>query len=53
MVLDFDRAHPEGPWVFVHRVEADGRRVIRWPEGKELPPGDLAQALDLPSKPWS
>ncbi|MFF4245239.1 hypothetical protein ACFYY2_12295 [Streptomyces sp. NPDC001822] len=38
----------ENPWVFVPREESDGRRVIRWPEGREMPKGPHLDAISLP-----
>jgi hypothetical protein len=46
-VLDF-RPDSDEPWAFVPREESDGHMVIRWPAGRELPEGDLREALDLP-----
>ncbi|MEV5677471.1 hypothetical protein [Streptomyces sp. NPDC052179] len=39
----------ENPWIFVPRKLSDGRRVIRWPEGRELPKGAHLDAITLPS----
>ncbi|GHE92907.1 hypothetical protein GCM10017776_06710 [Streptomyces griseoluteus] len=49
-VLDFQPEADE-PWLFVPRIESDGRMVIRWPQGRELPEGELRAALDLPEEP--
>ncbi|MGI5531540.1 hypothetical protein ACQEVX_30430 [Streptomyces syringium] len=47
VVLDYDRDSVEG-WKFVPRMPSDGRWIIRWPAGKELPEADLQRALELP-----
>jgi hypothetical protein len=49
-VLDFQPDAPDGPWVLLPRQPSDGRMVIRWPEGRELPTGKLREALDLPAE---
>jgi hypothetical protein len=49
-VLDFQPDQPEEPWVFVPRTPQDGSRVIRWPEGRELPTGKALKALELPKQ---
>ncbi|MEU6765891.1 hypothetical protein ABZ916_25650 [Streptomyces sp. NPDC046853] len=38
----------EQPWTFVPRKESDGRLVVRWPEGRELPKGPHLDAITLP-----
>ncbi|MGW5773096.1 hypothetical protein ACWEVY_28585 [Streptomyces longwoodensis] len=48
-VLDLQPDNPEGPWVLVPRRPSDGRLVIRWPEGRQLPTGDQLKALSLPA----
>ncbi|MFJ8946339.1 hypothetical protein ACIRG4_24425 [Streptomyces sp. NPDC102395] len=48
-VLDFQPDSNE-PWSFVPREESDGHMVIRWPEGRALPEGELRDALDLASR---
>ncbi len=46
LVMDWSR---EGhPWVFLPREPSDGRLVVRWPEGRELPKGPHLEALMLP-----
>lgn len=50
VVLDLQPDAPDGPWVLVPRVPSDGHMVIRWPEGRELPTGELREALDLPAE---
>ncbi|MGW2448949.1 hypothetical protein [Streptomyces sp. NPDC001675] len=47
-VLDF-QPDSEEPWRFVPREDSDGRMVIRWPRGRDLPRGELRAALDLPA----
>ncbi|MEU5187009.1 hypothetical protein AB0G83_07615 [Streptomyces klenkii] len=45
-VLDYDR---DGQGIkFVRRTPEDGRRVMRWPEGKSLPEAELEAAMELP-----
>ncbi|MET8132869.1 hypothetical protein ABZV24_13085 [Streptomyces sp. NPDC005251] len=46
-VMDFRPGMGE-PFPYVPRVESDGRMVIRWPEGRKLPDGELRAALHLP-----
>lgn len=49
-VIDYDRKSEKG-WKYVPRVPSDGRRIIRWPEGKPLPEEeDLRQAMELPEE---
>ncbi|MFK0231229.1 hypothetical protein ACIQUL_36300 [Streptomyces sp. NPDC090303] len=38
----------ENPWVYVAREPSDGRRVVRWPQGRELPRGPHLEAITLP-----
>ncbi|MFD4646312.1 hypothetical protein [Streptomyces sp. NPDC058441] len=45
LTLDWDE---ENPWVFMPRESKDGRLVIRWPEGRELPKGPHLEAISLP-----
>ncbi|MGW1867935.1 hypothetical protein ACWCPS_20490 [Streptomyces mauvecolor] len=47
VVIDYDPASDEG-WAYVRRESTDGRRIVRWPAGKELPEGDLQNAMELP-----
>ncbi|MFD7015906.1 hypothetical protein [Streptomyces sp. NPDC059928] len=47
VVIDYD-ADTEHGWAYVPRKPQDGRRIIRWPEGKELPEADLQRAMELP-----
>lgn len=49
-VLAIDWAK-DNPWVYVPREPRDGRRVIRWPEGRELPRGPHLEAITLPPVP--
>ncbi|MER6912250.1 hypothetical protein ABT354_11300 [Streptomyces sp. NPDC000594] len=42
---------PENGWQYAPREPADGRMIVRWPAGKELPKEDLRQALTLPEPP--
>ncbi|MFB8131557.1 hypothetical protein [Streptomyces mirabilis] len=49
-VLDLQPGMPGGPWVLLPREPSDGRMVIRWPEGRELPAEELRAALDLPDE---
>ncbi|MEU2513766.1 hypothetical protein [Streptomyces syringium] len=44
-VLDYNR---ETGIAFAPRTPADGRRVMRWPEGKDLPSQELQAAMELP-----
>ncbi|MEV0470731.1 hypothetical protein [Streptomyces prunicolor] len=53
VVLDLQPDSDEGPWALVPRLPSDGRMVIRWPEGRELPTGKLREALNLPNDPES
>lgn len=39
----------ENPWVYVPRKPSDGRLVVRWPEGRELPKGPHLEAISLPA----
>ncbi|MFF9653070.1 hypothetical protein [Streptomyces sp. NPDC014622] len=48
-VLDLQPDAPDGPWVLIPRSPSDGCMVIRWPEGRGLPPGKLREALNLPA----
>jgi hypothetical protein len=50
-VMDLQPDAPGGPWVLLPRKPSDGRMVIRWPEGRELPTGKLRESLDLPDEP--
>lgn len=45
-ILDYN---PETGIRFVPRAPEDGRRVMRWPEGKDLPSKELQAAMELPS----
>ncbi|MFG3176598.1 hypothetical protein ACGFZC_16255 [[Kitasatospora] papulosa] len=45
LALDWAR---DNPWVYVPREPTDGRLVIRWPEGRELPRGPHLEAISLP-----
>ncbi|GAA4071236.1 hypothetical protein [Streptomyces hundungensis] len=47
VVIDYN-AETEQGWAYVPRKPQDGRRIIRWPEGKELPAADLQRAMELP-----
>ncbi|MEV6551761.1 hypothetical protein AB0M57_24025 [Streptomyces sp. NPDC051597] len=47
-VIDYD-ADTESGWLYVPRKPEDGRRILRWPEGRELPEEDLQRAMELPS----
>jgi hypothetical protein len=49
-VMDFQPDASE-PFPYVPREASDGRLVIRWPEGRELPEGELLEALRLPEGP--
>jgi hypothetical protein len=49
-VMDFRPGLAE-PFPYVPREASDGRLVIRWPEGRELPEGELLEALYLPEEP--
>lgn len=51
VVMDLQPDAKGGPWVLLPREPSDGRMVIRWPEGRELPTGELRKALDLPEEP--
>jgi hypothetical protein len=51
VVMDLQPDAPGGPWVLLPRKPSDGRMVIRWPEGRDLPKGELRAALDLPDEP--
>lgn len=51
VVLHLDPSSAQ-PWVWLPREASDGRMVIRWPEGREKPTGELLEALDLPPQPW-
>ncbi|UQI44646.1 hypothetical protein M1P56_09940 [Streptomyces sp. HU2014] len=47
-VVDYDGASEAG-WTYVPRRPSDGRRILRWPEGRELPADeDLRKAMELP-----
>jgi hypothetical protein len=48
LTLDWSK---ENPWVFAPREPSDGRLVIRWPEGRELPKGPHLEAISLPPAP--
>ncbi|MET8403477.1 hypothetical protein [Streptomyces sp900116325] len=48
LTLDWSK---DNPWVYMPREPADGRVVIRWPEGQELPRGPHLEAISLPSAP--
>ncbi|MFH8346773.1 hypothetical protein [Streptomyces sp. NPDC018045] len=47
VVLDYDRDSVEGI-VFRPRQPEDGRRILRWPVGIDLPEPRLLAAMDLP-----
>ncbi|MFF2426140.1 hypothetical protein [Streptomyces mirabilis] len=49
-VLDLQPGMPGGPHVLLPREPSDGRMVIRWPEGRELPAEEFRAALDLPDE---
>ncbi|MFF4557179.1 hypothetical protein [Streptomyces sp. NPDC001422] len=49
VVLHLDSSREVSPWVFVPRMPADGRLVIRWPEGREKPLGAHLEAISLPA----
>lgn len=36
------------PWVWLPRTPADGRLILRWPDGRELPKGPHLKAITLP-----
>lgn len=38
------------PWVWVAREPSDGRRVLRWPAGREMPRGPHLAAITLPDE---
>ncbi|MFM9367576.1 hypothetical protein [Streptomyces sp. Da 82-17] len=46
-ILDYDRDSVDG-YVFRERRPEDGRRVMRWPDGVELPDEEFRAALELP-----
>lgn len=50
LVLSIDWSK-DNPWVFLPREPSDGRRVIRWPEGREMPKGPHLEAISLPLAP--
>jgi hypothetical protein len=47
VVLDYDPDSDQG-FHFRRRRAEDGRRVLAWPPGVELPSGEELKALDLP-----
>lgn len=47
VVLTLD-PESETPWIWVPRTADDGRLVMRWPEGRELPVGPHLEAISLP-----
>nr|WTB30305.1 hypothetical protein OG781_13150 [Streptomyces sp. NBC_00830] len=47
LTLDLD-LEQQSPWVWVPREGQDGRLVLRWPEGREMPRGPHMAALTLP-----
>ncbi|MFI6682578.1 hypothetical protein [Streptomyces sp. NPDC050485] len=46
-VIDYAPETEDG-WLYVPREPSDGRRIIRWPAGKELPGGELQKAMEFP-----
>lgn len=50
LILTLDWSQ-ENPWVFMPREPSDGRLVVRWPEGREMPKGAHLEAISLPPVP--
>jgi len=48
LAIDWDR---DNPWVYVPREPQDGRLVVRWPTGREMPRGPHLEAITLPPVP--
>jgi hypothetical protein len=47
VVLGLDLSQ-EIPWVWLPREAQDGRCILRWPPGREMPRGPHLEAISLP-----